>query len=434
MKNLVNSIVLQGLSLLSVPSIVIWASAYVPDVILVIAAITFVSGGLVSVIAKKRKLGISIFIIAAIIIGLLVVKHTNEDTKKESIVARNDDRLVRQMVSTDTTGWRLYEERNPEMLASIALTLLDQAASSQEVGGIQYIDLAERLLDESANEGAWNAYLGYAYMYSKGLGSKKYERLAVDNLNKSLSIRKTNEAYSLFEQLKLDSTAYPREYAQTCLWRNEYNEYIAYVNADTRILSSVIDPIFEGVPVQRWKGFDILDSLYRGDTSSLCWKMMNKHVSILSLEARRTPTSFPLFLTAYYYGIGKVDSSHFFYDMTLQQKILGYAALWYGEFAGTKSFNLNGDLLPILKYSSSYLLELESHLLESSLQEYPYLRLAFQDAADIRLKNPTNQQIINEWRYRLIMSEKPVIKDKNHKEDYRGTSIEFKFSRGFKRI
>ena len=410
---------------MAVPSLLVWGAAYVPNGVLISVAAVFAVLGIVFFLMKKKKLGISLMFIAIVSAGLLIVNLTTVEKKVKTIAARNDDAIVRTMFTMDTTGWRRYQERDPDFLALIAGHILTHAENDRAASGITYIDVADRLLKEAANGESSVAYYYMAFQYHHGIGVPRYPKMAIKYVLASLNIKETNYAYELMEQMNVDSAEYPNEYMRMRQWRERYNRYIDSVNVDLKMFA-VSKAGFTNL--NEWKGFTIMDSLYQGDTSATCWKMTNKHLGVIrKIQPSKTNIWMPC-LACYYHGLKNYDSAQFYYDISLKEKCYGSEVLLFGDFCDASDFNINRDISPILRYTSSYRLCILRDDIKGRFAEYPYLTSAFSDAIALKRgelcilygekAEPLNKNLGgDDVRWRL------VIKEKEHEEDYRGTSI-----------
>lgn len=425
MKNLLNNIIVNLLSLLSVPTLFVLGVPYVSTLILILIAALFVVAGGICLFLRK-KVGLYLIYISIVSIGLYVVKITTNDGKISSIIAQNDDAIIRSIIVTDTTGWRLYQERDPEILAKMAGAILISADNTAEEKRIQYIDVADRLLKEAANGKAADAYYYRAFQYMKGIGSTQYRKLAIDNLNASLKIKETPAAYMLMEQMNIDSVEFLEEYAKMVMWQKHNEEYIDSANADLNVFSAPVEDSL----IHKWKGYRIMDTLYRGDSNALCWKMLRKHLNLIRSQQVSRTSAWPAVLACYYKGIKKIDSAQFCYDLAFKYHCYGYEVLMYGDFVSERVLHIGEDILPSLKYISSHMLHVLEGDVSKMFPEYPYLYVAIFDAIELRFdEEPTKDYLgFKEYRKNLIMEENAVINEKKHIENHRSTSIELKSS------
>ena len=414
MKNLFNNIATQLLSVLSVPSLFLTGAAFISNFVIIGTALLFACVSIVCLCKRKYKLGVSLVMVSIVSCAILVIKVTTIEERKENIILQNDERIIRKIIVADTTKWQMYEKRNPDILAAMAGVILEHANDESFANRILYIDVADRLLEESADGGSAWAYYYMAYKYHNGIGTKRYDQRALDNLRLCLSMKEIREAYLLLDQLEVDSADCYYEFSKMKRWKERVDLEVKNANIDLGIFRT--KPTLD---LYEWSGFHIMDSLLWGDTNALCGKILEKYLYKITWKEAWYP-----FLACYYYGADKLDSAYLYYDLAVEKQSLGVPAMLCKDFCNNKEIPIdaNTDILPILKYSSVDYLDSLLQFADANQYQIPYLGMAVYHAALYKLDDrvrrgiPDMEMEIERYRKFQIAIEKPVITEKHHIE------------------
>lgn len=384
-----------------------WIGTF-PDVPFILGLfVCFLLGFVLLFFKKTFSIGNFLILVGLILMLVVIIKNKEDvisDSQENNLTC---EELARHIVKMDSAGWKLYQNKNPEMIGFIGCAMLEYAKNNSLDFDIPWVKYADSLLDEARKADEPYAYYGRAYKEYYGIGCEKSFKEAVRDAQICLSMRHCDQAYSLLEQMNLDSIEYPNLYERVQRWRDSINNLdLKRFNLVKRTFFPNLLPKIVGLEHENHRIFakchSMYESLYNGDTTSSAWKIIHENKE----RIKRWPIDKGL-LAAYYWGIGKVDSARLYCDSiggfyNEQNKFHDFCAFVYNE--GSFEKNVFKDLDNILHYSS--LDNLESYY---SMTKDPLLQFAFK-AALVRKDHLLNIEAPNDAENMLTIESNTFIK------------------------
>ncbi len=371
--------------------------------------------GIILLFAQKLFLLGKIFIIFGIFLMLVVIIKNNVQEAKigTNEISMSCDDLVHKLCHADSISWKLYQERNPEILAWVGCAMLEECEKEEDMTyKIPLIKYADSLLNEARKADVAYAYFGRAYKEFYGLGCDKSVKEAVRDVQICLNMKYCGPAYCLLEQMNLDSTEYPDVVRRIRVWRDSVD------NVNVSRYQDLCDTFFPSYDNLRWFDMSVTayytdlgafiaiegntpkhdsvikemhslyNSVYRGDTTSYAWKVLERNVDFIKdFGGKVLDGEFNCLLAAYYWGKGDVNLARLYSDS------LGFYGIWnqyydFNKFSFNSKESLAQDITreidDVLHYSSMEKLEyyrscvdnqLLRHVLDAALKRrYHHIR------------------------------------------------------------
>ena len=317
-----------------------WIGTF-PDIpFLIVLSICLILGVISLFVPKLFPVGKAFVITTISLMLFVVIKNSIKEPQTDNMeyIMTCDDVVHKTISISDSTGWKLYQERNPEILAWIGCVILEGCLKENDLRyKIPMLKYADSLLNEARKADVAYAYFGRAYKEFHGLGCEKSIKEAVRDAQTSLNMEEFPQAYSLLEEMNLDSTEYPEVVNRVRLWRdsidnvniNSYTDLYQtffpelsnnkqrniiistrtkFNNHGLNTTSIQSDSPEHNSIIKRMNA--LYEALYNGDTTSVAWKAIERNIEFIKSSKRE----FANILAAYYWGKKDVDSAHLYCD------------------------------------------------------------------------------------------------------------------------
>jgi hypothetical protein len=353
-----------------------------PDIPFIVCIIICLFSGFTLLYFNKYFYLGKVLIIIGICMIPFIIRKNNIAIKSfnDSSYTVSCDELIRNQFQMDSVGWALYEERQPELLAWMGCTMIESFIKEDKQSFvIPELKYADSLLNESRKEDVAYAYLGRAMKEYYGLGGNKSIKEAVRDAQICIDIKHCDQAYSLLEQMNLDTTDYHYLLEKVHKWRDSLDNLVikSYSLVNQTFIPNWLPPII-GLQNERLRVMAQLvsmqDALYIGDKSSNAWKVIHENND----EIKKWGKNFYGLLAAYYWGIGKADSARIYCDSigsfyNDRSQFYNFSNFKYNE--NTFERDVIKSLDDVLHYSS-----IDNLGYYASISNNPYLKYAFETA------------------------------------------------------